>query len=151
MGRQRHPCGGLGVICGLLAGNRGVPLGLPLLLRARLRPGLICLALICLGLMRWARRRLLAALLPGLALAWLACLRIGLCLSCLRLTRKSMRWLHARPITRERTRRFLRCGKGIVAIGHEQAGEATALPQRTDRVYERKSHEHSSQATSALL
>ena len=90
---------------------------------------------------------MLAALLPGLALAGLAWLRSAR----LRLARMCVRWLHARPIVRERRHRILRCGKGIVAIGHEQAGEPTALPQRTDRVYERKSHEHSSQATSALL
>ena len=47
--------------------------------------------------------------------------------------------------------RILRGGKGIVAVRHEQAGKPPALPERTDRVYERKSHEHSSQATSALL
>ena len=162
MGRQWQPRGGLGVICGLLAsvlasvlggmrgGNRGVPLCL--LLRARLLSGLIRLSLTCLGMIRLARSglaliRLLAALLPGVALAGLACLGCAR----LRLARMSVRWLHARPIARGRTRRILRCGKGIVAIGHEQAGEPPALPQRTDRVYERKSHEHSSQATSALL
>ena len=150
MGRQRQPCGGLGVICGLIAsmlasmlasvlggvfgGNRGV--------RLRLLTGLICL-----GLIRLARSRLLTALLPGLALTWLARLRCAR----LRLARMCVRWLHARPIVRERRHRILRCGKGIVAIGHEQAGEPTALPERADRVYERKSHEHSSQATSALL
>ena len=139
MGRQWQPRGGLGVICGLLAsvrgGNRG--LRLRLVLRARLLPGLICLGLIRLPGSGLALIRLLAALLPGLAFAWLASVGV--------------RWLHARPTARGRTRRILRCSKGIVALGHEQAGEPTALPQRTDRVYERKSHEHSSQATSALL
>ena len=144
MGRQRQPCGGFALI-GWLAGRAfGVILGLGL--RRTLRASLAGLSL----------RSLRTALLPGLALAGLACLRAGLGLACMGLACMGLACagvggLSARFVARERTRRILRSGKGIKSFWHEQAGKPPALPQRTDRVYERKSHEHSSQATSALL
>ena len=138
VGRQRQPCCGFALTCWLIrslcSGVPGVSLGMGL--------SLSCLALLLLNL--WG---LSTALLPRLTLTGLACV----CVVCLRLACMNICWLHAGAIARERLRRLLRRGKGIVAIGHEQAGEPSALPQRADRVYERKSHEHSSQATSALL
>ena len=100
-----------------------------------------------LGLRRILRVRLRSALLPGLAVAGLR-----LRMPRMRLRRVRMCGIAAcRPPGSGRRHRTLRSGKGVVAIGHEQAGKPPALPERADRVYERKSHEHSSQATSALL
>ena len=82
------------------------------------------LSLSCLALLLLTLWGLSTALLPRLTLTGLAC--VGLV--CLRLARMSKCWLHAGPIARARVRRFLRRGKGIVAIGHEQGGKPTALP-----------------------
>ena len=149
MGRQRQPCGWLALICGLCC-------GLCCGMCCALSGGLICgppgvtawpVRGLRLGLGRILRARLRTALLPGLAVAGL---RLRLPRMCLRRVRMCGTCL-SRPPGSGRRHRTLRCGKGVVAIGHEQAGKPPALPERADRVYERKSHEHSSQATSALL
>ena len=151
MGWQRQPCGGLVLVCGMFCCVACcISCGVGRSSAGGLLPGWTCQVLIGRGLIFYSA--LLAALLPGLASARRTCLCPAcLCLARVWLARVSLSCLNARPAAREHTRRILRCGKGIVAIGHEQAGEPTALPERTDRVYERKSHEHSSQATSALL
>ena len=134
VGRQGQPSGCLALFCGWSGfgmggirpcGHVGSPLGGDFS--------------VCHGACR-SRTLLLVALLlttllPGLALTrGLACARL------------------AGGVGGCRARRLLPGGgKGIVAFGHEQGGKPPALPERADGVYERKSHEHSSQATSALL
>lgn len=76
-------------------------------------------------------------------------------------TLPGMNWLTGRtavtrllfPAAHRRYRRTFDTArrKGVKAFVHEQAGKPAALPQGSERIYMRKSHEHNSQATSALL